>query len=297
MLALGLGASGVTPTATTGPEAEPIANALDPAPSTAPVYQRLDEGFRLGGEQHWTPWIGKSQGADHRFYSWLEEDRDMLQRYPHWAKKTNGTYLEMGAYDGYNLSNSMFFYETLGWKGVLIEPQPSCQQKMQARRPGDLGYRSPLRNTIFANASCAHFETLSLAATGTCDAGVGGSDFVSSEWKQNNGKRVKNVEVGCSPVGHMLRTAGIGSLDFWSLDVVGAELEALQGMDWSIPVHTILIEMLPGNNRKGEAGLAEIRGFLLGRGFVRHGRVIGTMGYDELWENPRFPEVSVAGLL
>ena len=244
------------------------------------------------GAQHWTPWLGtvnNAEGPEYRFYSWLEEDRDLLQLYPQWANK-QGTYLEMGACDGYNLSNSMFFYETLGWRGVLIEPQPACQAVMLARQPGDAGYRSPARNTIFANASCASFQTLSLAATDTCDAGVGGASYVSSEWQQQNGQRVQNVEVGCSPVGHMLRTAGVESLDLWSLDVEGAELEALQGMDWSIPVHAILIEMLPQNNQRGEEGLAELRGFLLGRGFVRRGRVVGTLGYDELWENPRFPQ-------
>merc|ERR1711990_692350 len=62
-------------------------------------------------------------------------------------------------------------------------------------------------------------------------------------------------------------------------------------MDWDIPVHTLLIEMLPGNNPKGDAGLEEIRRFLDSKGMVNGGRGIGTAGYDEGWENPHFPRV------
>lgn len=259
------------------------------------VSNRTDEMHAYDASaKHWNPWRGTLGGEEFTFYSWLEEDRDLLQQFPEWASQP-GTYLEMGACDGYNLSNTMMFYESLGWRGVLIEPQPACQAQMHARQPGDPGYRSPVRNTIFSNATCASFQTLDMEVTDSCDAGVGGSEFVSDEWRAENRNRTRTQQINCSPVGHMLSVANVTRLDFWSLDVEGAELDALRGMDWNIPVHALLVEMLPVNNPRGEAGLEEIRSYLHGLGFERRGRgPVGTLGWDELWVNPRFPPRSAA---
>ena len=38
------------------------------------------------------------------------------------AKKTNGFYIEAGAWDGVHLSNSLFFERERNWTGILIEP-------------------------------------------------------------------------------------------------------------------------------------------------------------------------------
>lgn len=37
----------------------------------------------------------------------------------------HGTYLEMGAFNGIKFSNTLHLHETLGWRGLLIEPNPS----------------------------------------------------------------------------------------------------------------------------------------------------------------------------
>lgn len=56
-------------------------------------------------------------------------------------------------------------------------------------------------------------------------------------------------------------------------------------MDWAhIPVHTLVIEMLPANNPSGESGLNEIRDLLRANG-MRFVRKLGTAGWDELWED------------
>lgn len=36
--------------------------------------------------------------------------------------KRNGFFVELGACDGLYLSNTLFFERSMGWKGVLIEP-------------------------------------------------------------------------------------------------------------------------------------------------------------------------------
>ena len=38
----------------------------------------------------------------------------------------DGFFIEAGAYDGETLSNSLFFELKLGWKGLLVEPNPDA---------------------------------------------------------------------------------------------------------------------------------------------------------------------------
>lgn len=53
-------------------------------------------------------------------------------------------------------------------------------------------------------------------------------------------------------------------------------------------VHVVLVEMLPGNNPRGEAGLEAIRTYLHSKGFMNGGRGVGTAGWDEVWTNPNY---------
>ena len=39
-------------------------------------------------------------------------------------RKTNGVFVDVGANDGVNLSNSYYFEEKRGWTGLCVEPNP-----------------------------------------------------------------------------------------------------------------------------------------------------------------------------
>jgi|TARA_B110000211_G_C14021455_1_gene527882 hypothetical protein len=81
----------------------------------------------------------------------------------------------------------------------------------------------------------------------------------------------------------ILKAAGVRYVDFWSLDVEGAELEVLQGMDWSVPVRVLLIERNQ-HDRQIDA-LLKLRGF----DYVREQRG------NRVYANPGF-EAAVAAL-
>ena len=52
--------------------------------------------------------------------------------------KTDGFFIEIGAYDGLYLSNS-YFFEQLGWRGLLVEPLPEKAAACRRNRPGGGG--------------------------------------------------------------------------------------------------------------------------------------------------------------
>ena len=50
---------------------------------------------------------------------WCED----ILLYNLFKKKPTGFYIEIGAFDGVRLSNT-YFFECIGWTGLLVEPQP-----------------------------------------------------------------------------------------------------------------------------------------------------------------------------
>merc|ERR1711871_555504 len=49
----------------------------------------------------------------------------------------NGFYIDIGAHDGKNKSNTYYFYKK-GWKGINIEPIPKVFKKLLINKPRDI---------------------------------------------------------------------------------------------------------------------------------------------------------------
>ena len=53
--------------------------------------------------------------------------------------KKNGFFIEAGAYDGENLSNTLLFEAKLNWTGLLVEPNPDLYQSLKSKNRKALG--------------------------------------------------------------------------------------------------------------------------------------------------------------
>jgi FkbM family methyltransferase len=147
----------------------------------------------------------------------------------------NGFYVELGANDGITQSNTYFLERGFGWRGLLIEPAPHNFLKC-------LVNRSKL-NTVCC-AACVSFEykdkfvEIIYSNLMSTPSGVE-SDIEDPEMQAERG-------VGRLPPGEVTFTYGakaatLNSLliqsgaprlvDFLSLDVEGAEIEVLKGVD------------------------------------------------------------------
>ena len=58
----------------------------------------------------------------------------MAARY--FADTPNGFYVDVGAYDPFNVSNTLLLYRQ-GWHGINIEPDPAALARLQRFRPRD----------------------------------------------------------------------------------------------------------------------------------------------------------------
>jgi FkbM family methyltransferase len=67
-----------------------------------------------------------------KFFSQVGQDSYLLENF--FRGKRGGVFVEIGAYDGETLSNTLFFERYMGWSGLCIEPLPSAFAKLKATR-------------------------------------------------------------------------------------------------------------------------------------------------------------------
>ena len=124
--------------------------------------------------------------------------------------------------------------------------------------------------------------------TNNPNAGTAGvPDLMSKEYLLSWGKRFRagNIAVPCRPISTLINLAGLQSIDFFSLDVEGAELQVLRTFDWAVPVKVFCIELDRGPAFDSEVrsllsmhGYLETKAFKLGGNAVFiHGSLNGTL--------------------
>lgn len=147
----------------------------------------------------------------------------------------SGYYVELGANDGITQSNSFYFERKRNWKGVLIEPYP--QNYINCRKN-----RSP-ENFIYC-AACVSFDYLQefvrIAHSNLMSTSLSlPSDISNARAHAELGKKFLPPGEVIFEYGAVARTlnslldeaSAPKYIDFLSLDVEGAELEVLRGIN------------------------------------------------------------------
>ena len=150
----------------------------------------------------------------------------------------NGYFVELGANDGVTQSNSLYFEKYRNWHGLLIEPTP--HNFLECRKN-----RSP-KNSIYC-AACVSFdydkEFVRIAYSNLMSTPVSLESDIKDPLAharlgdQFLGKNEIVFEFGAvaHPLNALLLDADAPKLiDFLSLDVEGAELEVLKGVDHKV---------------------------------------------------------------
>lgn len=147
-----------------------------------------------------------------------------------------GFYVELGANDGALASNSYYFELKKEWTGVLIEPCPNLYLSCLKRR-GE-------KNYVFCNA-CVPFDykeefvlmkySDSMSVSKNLSLDIDEVDVFISSGDRHLLPGEKSFEFGAKavPLSNLLEVANAPALiDFLSLDVEGAELAVLQGINF-----------------------------------------------------------------
>tara|TARA_B100000963_G_scaffold223900_1_gene195240 strand:+ start:3028 stop:3657 length:630 start_codon:yes stop_codon:yes gene_type:complete len=128
----------------------------------------------------------------------------------------NGYYIECGANDGVDKSNTWYFEKQLDWHGLLIEPHPKLFKSLVKNRD--------LKNTFINKAIVnKNFKEKKIF--------LSDNDHTSLTQYE---KKSDYIEVDCDNLTNILLNNNSPNLiDFFSLDVEGFEFEVLNGIDFN----------------------------------------------------------------
>ncbi len=143
--------------------------------------------------------------------------------------KNQGIFIEVGAYDGFTLSNTYELEKMHGWTGVLVEPikahYESCVQNRWSEifngvvydRDGDVDFK--------------HIQGYSEMLSGIEEAYHPSClSRIGNEMRQHN-QKAEIVKLPCLTINGLMEKYHLRQADYLSLDVQSAELQVLKAYD------------------------------------------------------------------
>lgn len=140
-------------------------------------------------------------------------------------------FLEFGATDGVELSNTKFLEDHRGWSGVLAEPDPQWQSRLKNNRPSaqiitDCIYSSSGKSMEFISSSAGVLSSLKEHALEDSDGQLAGNAISRME----SYTEVKVSTISLNDVIDLYFTQS--GLDYMSVDTEGSEFEILSHFDF-----------------------------------------------------------------
>jgi FkbM family methyltransferase len=162
-----------------------------------------------------------------KFHSQVGQDRFLLENF--FRGKRGGVFVEIGAYDGETLSNTLFFERSMGWTGLCVEPLPSAFAKLKA-----------MRKAICENVSISDFE--GEAEFVETDDRTGPNEKMFSGLAANfDPRQVQRIAamgqsrstrmVPVTKLSTLLAKHSLFDIDYCSIDTEGSELAILSDFD------------------------------------------------------------------
>eukprot|EP00930_Biecheleria_cincta_P096500 TRINITY_DN8833_c0_g1_i1.p1 TRINITY_DN8833_c0_g1~~TRINITY_DN8833_c0_g1_i1.p1 ORF type:complete len:705 (+),score=114.41 TRINITY_DN8833_c0_g1_i1:117-2231(+) len=177
-----------------------------------------------------------------------------------------GVFIELGAADGKDKSNTLAFERKLGWTGLLIEPVPSLYDILRRNRP---------------NSACSQ----------DCVAGDSGyyylaEDGYSSGMTDRHIREAQDsvVKRKCRMLGDLIdqHLGPQGAhIDYLSLDTEGTELDILRSFDFK--KHVVDVISIEVDDVLAQEKYEHLAKLLLNRGY----RFLERLVVDEIWIRQR----------
>ncbi len=194
-------------------------------------------------------------------YSQNGEDTVLLAVFD--GRKT-GCYVDVGSFHPRQYSNTRALHER-GWHGVNIDISPRKQALFAFDRPRDV------------NLCCAvsdHPGELTAFIFGRGSALDTTDRATAEEWAERFGLPFKEIKVPCRTLTDILEESDLPQVDYLNIDVEGAEMAVLNGLDFSkFRPHCISIEI---HGELEEAESSEPYKLLRAQGYRLHAWVRPT---------------------
>jgi FkbM family methyltransferase len=156
-----------------------------------------------------------------------EYEKSQIRQYFHHLQ--DGVCVEVGANEPVSVcSQSLHLEEKLNWQCVLIEPNPALAGKALRLRP----------KTKVVEVACTCPDNIGIMILNIpldeSNHEVTGHASLEKNADEHNYQHHNSIEVKADTLTHILQAQNIQHIDFLSIDVEGAEMDVLLGLDFSI---------------------------------------------------------------
>ncbi|VDI38606.1 Hypothetical predicted protein [Mytilus galloprovincialis] len=180
-------------------------------------------------------------GVKQNVISWSQYGQDLYVDKLLNTKK-GGFFVEIGGFDGETFSNSLFFEKVRDWNGLLVEASPFMFEILLKKQ----------RSCYMVNACISNsMPTMTFLLAGPLSSS--NETLTDKHRKRIHTKKIpaedklwnhtgKQVEVTCLNFNRIMEVIGQTYIDYFSLDVEGAEMYILNSIEWeniNIDVFTI----------------------------------------------------------
>ncbi|XP_033762187.1 uncharacterized protein LOC117343795 [Pecten maximus] len=165
-----------------------------------------------------------------------------------------GFYVECGALNGEQGSNSLFFEKVRKWNGLLIEADPSNYDALTTKH-----------RKAFTMHACLNPRPYPAVMTfnKAFNRGRVVHDQEARNWIKKQNIQADPVQVQCLPLYSILLALNQTTVDFFSLDVEGDELNVLK----TIPFDKVNIKMLTVEYVHDTGRFSELQSYMEGKGY------------------------------
>ncbi|KAI9562639.1 hypothetical protein GHT06_010093 [Daphnia sinensis] len=190
----------------------------------------------------------------------------------HLHNQIGGFFVECGAFDGEYGSNSLFMERQLKWNGILIEPDRKSFDKLLSKR-----------RHAWALAVCLSTEAFPTKVSFESNYEAGkiyeqdDEEQMKMEAERIKKDGIKLIDVQCFPFYSILLAVGRTRVDYFSLDVEGAESRVLANVPW----HLVDVKMLTVEiTSQKQTVVNQVANHMMANGYDNKGLMKGQGFYD-----------------
>jgi len=174
----------------------------------------------------------------------------------------NGFYVDVGAYDGVSINNTLYFEKNNNWTGINIEPNKKIFDRLVINRPNNINLNYAVCNN--------DGETEFLCNTGYTEMISGiKATFDSRHMKrlENENKKFNSttevMKVNTKKLETICNENNITHINYLSIDVEGAEFEVIK----SIHFDKVFIDVIGFENNYNDTSIHIVK-YLQDKNFV-----------------------------
>lgn len=188
----------------------------------------------------------------------------------YFKEKKDGFYIDVGAHDGIQMSNTVLLEIDKKWSGICFEPNPKVFADLLQNRTCDkFSCAVSNENGVQEFLFCSGYTEMLSGLEGNYEPHH--RDRLYNEIKRFGGS-VEKIFVQTRTLESVLEEKKITHVDYLSIDTEGSEMAVLSGINFqNTNIQLISLE----DNRGGE-----VEKFLLDRGYKKLTKVCGDCFYE-----------------